>query len=115
MGWKAAQDSVEETSVSTTWALGTAEIVWFILKPTGSVEAASSGLCLHAKSLQSCLTLFNPVDCSPPGSSVQGIPQARYWSVLPCPPSGDLPDTGIEPVSLMPPERAGGFLTSSVT
>ena len=41
MGWKAAQDSVEETSVSTTWALGTAEIVWFILKPTGSVEAAS--------------------------------------------------------------------------
>ena len=40
MGWKAAQDSVEETSVSTTWALGTAEIFWFILKPTGSVGSS---------------------------------------------------------------------------
>ena len=31
---------------------------------------------LHAKSLQSCLTLCDPVDCSPPGSSVHGILQA---------------------------------------
>ena len=30
-----------------------------------------------AKSLQSCLTLCNPMDCSPPGSSVHGIFQAR--------------------------------------
>ena len=28
--------------------------------------------CVCAKSLQSCLTLFNPMDCSPPGSSVHG-------------------------------------------
>ena len=33
--------------------------------------------CLRAKSLQSCLTLCNPMDCSPPGSSVHGILQAR--------------------------------------
>ena len=26
---------------------------------------------------QSCLTLCDPVDCSPPGSSAHGIPQAR--------------------------------------
>ena len=26
---------------------------------------------------QSCLTLFDPMDCSPPGSSVHGILQAR--------------------------------------
>jgi len=31
----------------------------------------------YAKSLQSCLTLCDPVDCSPPGSSVHGILQAR--------------------------------------
>ena len=31
----------------------------------------------HAKSLQSCLTLCHPMNCSPPGSSVQGILQAR--------------------------------------
>ena len=30
-----------------------------------------------AKSLQSCLTLYNPIDGSPPGSAVPGIPQAR--------------------------------------
>ena len=34
-------------------------------------------LTLHAKLLQSCLTLCNPMDCSPPGSSVHGILQAR--------------------------------------
>ena len=28
---------------------------------------------------QLCLTLCNPMDCSPPGSSVQGILQTRYW------------------------------------
>ena len=33
--------------------------------------------CVHAKSLQSCLTLCNPVDCSPSGCSVHGIFQAR--------------------------------------
>ena len=32
---------------------------------------------MHAQSLQSCLTLCDPVDCSLPGSSVLGIFQAR--------------------------------------
>ena len=32
---------------------------------------------MHAKSLQSCPTPFSPMDCSPPGSSVHGILQAR--------------------------------------
>ena len=32
---------------------------------------------MQAKSLQSCLTLCDPVDCSPPGSSVHGTLQAR--------------------------------------
>ena len=32
---------------------------------------------MHAKLLQSCLTLCNPMDCGPPGSSVHGILQAR--------------------------------------
>ena len=29
-------------------------------------------VCVHAKSLQSCPTLCNPMDCSPPGSSIHG-------------------------------------------
>ena len=32
---------------------------------------------MHAKLLQSCPTLWDPMDCSPPGSSVHGILQAR--------------------------------------
>ena len=41
--------------------------------------------CMHAKLLQSCLTLCNPMDCSPPGSSVHGILQARIleWVAQP--------------------------------
>ena len=30
-------------------------------------------MCMHAKSFQSCLTLCDPMDCSPPGFSVHGI------------------------------------------
>ena len=33
--------------------------------------------CARAKSLQLCQTLCDPMDCSPPGSSVHGILQAR--------------------------------------
>ena len=37
-----------------------------------------------AKSLQSCLTLCNPIDGSPPGSSIPGILQARTleWGAI---------------------------------
>ena len=41
--------------------------------------------CMHAKSLQSCPTLCNSMDCSPPGSSVHGILHARKleWVSMP--------------------------------
>ena len=48
---------------------------------------------------QSCPTLCDPVDCSPPGSSVHGILQQESWSGLPLPSPGDLPDPGMEPRS----------------
>ena len=49
---------------------------------------------------QSCLTFCNPMDCSPPSSSVHGILQARIPdSGLPFPSSVRLPDLGIEPGS----------------
>ena len=37
----------------------------------------------------------------------------EYWSQLPCPPPGDLPNVGIELISLMAPAIAGGFFTTS--
>ena len=42
-----------------------------------------------------------------------GFSKQEYWSGLPCPPPGDLPDPGIEPMSLMSSAVAGGFFTTS--
>ena len=39
----------------------------------------------------------------------------EYWSGLPCPPPGDLPNPGIELTSLRSPALAGGFFTTSAT
>ena len=44
---------------------------------------------VRPKLLPWCLTLWDPMDCSPPGCSVLGILQASYWSGLPCPPPGE--------------------------
>ena len=44
-----------------------------------------------------------------------GFSRQEYWSGLPCLPPGDLPDPGIEPVSLMSPELAGKFFTTGAT
>ena len=39
----------------------------------------------ESKDAQSCLTLSDPMDCSLPGSSVQGFSRQEYWSGLPLP------------------------------
>ena len=41
-----------------------------------------------------------------------GFPRQGYWSGLPCPPPGDLPNPGIKPMSPAFPTLAGGFFTS---
>ena len=70
--------------------------------------------CVHAKSLQLCLSLCDPMDSSPPGSSAMGYSRQEYWNGLPCP-SWDLPDAGIKPASLMSSALAGGFFITSAT
>ena len=62
---------------------------------------------------QSCLTLCSPMDCSLPLS--MGFSRQEYWSGFPCLPSGDLPNPGIEPASLMSPALSDGFFTPSAT
>ena len=66
-------------------------------------------LCLVA---QSCPTLSDPMDCSPPGSSVRGNLQARTLEWVACPPPGDLPNPGIEPSS---PTLEADSLSSELT
>ena len=71
--------------------------------------------CVHAKSLQSCLTLCNAMDPSPPGSSVHGTLQARILGWVAVPSSRGSAYPGIEPTSLVSPGLAGVFFTTSTT
>ena len=61
--------------------------------------------------VQSCSTLCDPRDCSPPGSSICGIFQARILE-LPFPPPEDPLNPGIEPSSPVSPVLAGRFFTT---
>ena len=45
----------------------------------------SNKVAAAAKLLQSCLTLCNPTDSRPPGSSIPGFSRQEYWSGLPFP------------------------------
>ena len=48
---------------------------------------------------QLCLTLCDPMDGSLPGSAIHGFSRQEYWSGLPFPSPGDIPNPGIEPGS----------------
>ena len=62
----------------------------------------------HACSL-SRVWLCDPMGCSPPCSSAHRFSRQEYWSGLPCPPPGDLPNPGIEPRS--PALQAGSLMS----
>ena len=69
-----------------------------------------SRLWVWAKSLQST-TPCDPMDCSPPDSSVHGILQAKILKWAATPSSRDLPKPGIEPTSSVSPALQGRFFT----
>ena len=54
---------------------------------------------MHAKLLQLCPTLCNPMTVAHQVPLSMGFPRQEYWSGLPCPSPGDLPDPGIGPMS----------------
>ena len=55
--------------------------------------------CVCVRVAQLCPILWDSTDCSLPGSSVDGILQARILEWVPFPFPGDLPDPGIKPWS----------------
>ena len=72
--------------------------------------AGYTHLCCCCLVTKLCLTLYcDPIDYSPPGSSVMGFSRQEYWSGLLFPSLRDLPDPGIEPVFSA---LAGGFFTT---
>ena len=74
-----------------------------------------TGTCVCAKSLHSGPTLCHPTDCTHQAFLFTGFPKQAYWSGLPFPPSGDLSNPGIQPISLMSPALAGKFFITSAT
>ena len=57
--------------------------------------------------LLSIASLCDLRNCSQPGSCVKEFSRQEYWSGLPFPAPGDLPDPGIELASLASPALAG--------
>ena len=69
-----------------------------LISPEHLPPAHKKCVCMYAQ-LLSCARLFvTPrLLCQAPLS--MGFPRQEYWSRLPCPPPGDLPDSGIKPMS----------------
>ena len=81
LAWMEALVGAPETS---SWI----KLLWTCASHHPSLENLVPLQITHlcaAKSLQSCLTLCDPIDGSPPGSPVPGILQQEYWSGLPFP------------------------------
>ena len=68
-----------------------------VLKPIQPAEHTQRAVCAQSLITSDSATLR--MDWSLPGSSVMGFSWQEYWSGLPFPPPGDLPDPGIEPLS----------------
>ena len=77
------------------------------------VSRAHAYMLSHFSHLQLFETLWT-VTCQTPLS--MGFSKQEYRSGLPCPPPpGDLPNPGIKPMSLTPPQLAGRFFTTNAT
>ena len=64
---------------------------------------------------QLCPTLFAPWTITRQAPLSMGISRQEYWSGLPFPSPGDLPDPGIKPMSLASPALAGRlFITGAI-
>ena len=66
-------------------------------------------VCVHAKSLQSRQTLFDPMDCACQAPLSMGFSRQEYWSGLPFLLPGDIPDPEIKAMS---PVFTGKFFTT---
>ena len=74
-------------------------------------------VCVHARVcvLSWCLTLCKPLDEPASQSRLSmGFPRQEYWSGLPFPTLGVLPDPGIKAASLASPTLSGRFITTTL-
>ena len=89
---------------------GDGGVTWWV----GEVGRVQSQVL--AQSLQLCLSLWTQLwTVAHQTLCPWEFSKQEYWVGLPCPPPGDLPDSGTEPNSLMSPTLAGEFFTTSTT
>ena len=98
---------------SFTWPKLRVFIVYYF-NYSDSFLALLSLLMLRAKWLHLCLTLCDPRLAHQALLST-GFSRQEYWSGLPFPSPGDLPDPGIKSRSLLSPALAGRFFPTSAT
>ena len=77
-----------------------------------SASFSTLTMCTIYSVPQSCPALCDPWTVAHQALLSLGFPRKEYWSGLPFPPPGDLPDPGIEPTFLASPALAGGFFIS---
>ena len=101
------------TRVIHTWLLGSKFLKMNQLSLSHQGKATDNICFFDAtySGAQSCPTLCDPVDCSPPASSARELSQHGSWSGVPFLPPGDLPDPGLKLESLASPALAGRFFT----
>ena len=78
-------------------------------------ETTSNTIKVKVKLLSRVRLFATPWTVAHQAAPSMGFSRQEYWSGLPFPYPGDLPDPGIEPVSLMSPALAGGFFATSTT
>ena len=71
-------------------------------------------MCVHAQSVQLCLTLLTLLTVACQAPQFMGFSRQEYRSGLPCSPPGDLPDPEIKTASLASPALVGGLFTTNV-
>ena len=91
---------------------GLASLVWIPWFSLGKNHSCILGVCVFSRfrHVWFFMTPWTVVHQAPLSMGFSG---QEYWSGLPCPPPGDRPHPGIEPVSLASPALAGGFFTTS--
>ena len=88
--------------------------MWILRELPMAALVDQSELCVlsHFSRVQLFATLWTVTHQAPLS---MGFSRQEYWSGLPCLSPGELPDPGVEPVSLMSPALAGSVFTTSAT
>ena len=116
--WCAAVHGVtkSQTRLSDWTELNWTELNWMQLSESPHKGCSRPIMCACALSCFSCFRLLATlwtVACQAPLSL--GSSRQEYWSGLPCPPPGDLPDPGTELEPPKSPALAGGVFTTGTT